>query len=120
MVIFIDELPWIATSKSNFLSALENFWNAWASKRTDVILVVCGSAASWMISNVVKDKGGLHNRITKRIRLLPFNLYETEQFLLSRNIQLERYDILQLYMVCLLYTSPSPRDGLLSRMPSSA
>ena len=24
------------------------------------------------------------------------------------------------YMRCLLYTSPSPRDGLLSRMPSSA
>ena len=98
-VIFIDELPWLATPKSGFLSALENFWNSWASKRTDIILVVCGSAASWMISNVVRNKGGLHNRITKRIRLLPFNLYETENFLKSRNIQLERYDILQLYMV---------------------
>lgn len=99
MVVFIDELPWLATSKSGFLSALENFWNGWANKRTDVILLVCGSAASWMISNVVRSRGGLHNRITRRIRLLPFNLYETECYLKSRNIHLERYDILQLYMV---------------------
>lgn len=99
MVIFIDELPWLATSKSGFLPALENFWNSWASKRTDIILVVCGSAASWMISNVVRNKGGLHNRITKRIRLMPFNLYETEAYLKSRNVRIERYDLLQLYMV---------------------
>jgi len=97
-VVFIDELPWLATGNSGFLSALENFWNSWASKKTDIILLVCGSAASWMISNIVKNKGGLHNRITKRIRLLPFNLYETESYLKSRNISLERYDILQLYM----------------------
>ena len=99
MVIFIDELPWLSTPKSGFLPALENFWNSWAAKRTDIILLVCGSAASWMISNIVRSRGGLHNRITKRIRLLPFNLYETETYLKSRNIQLERYDILQLYMV---------------------
>ena len=98
-VVFIDELPWLASGKSDFLPALENFWNSWASKRTDIVLVVCGSAASWMISNVVKNRGGLHNRITKRIRLLPFSLYETESYLKSRKIQLERYDILQLYMV---------------------
>lgn len=98
-VIFIDELPWLATGKSGFLPALENFWNAWASKRTDIILIVCGSAASWMISNVVRNRGGLHNRITKRIRLMPFTLFETECYLKSKNIQLERYDLLQLYMV---------------------
>ena len=98
-VVFIDELPWLATGKSGFLPALENFWNGWASKRNDIILVVCGSAASWMISNIVKSRGGLHNRITKRIRLLPFDLQETESYLKSRKIRLERYDILQLYMV---------------------
>ena len=98
-VVFIDELPWIAKGKSGFLSALENFWNSWASKRNDIILVVCGSAASWMISKIIKSRGGLHNRITRRIRLLPFNLYETETYLRSRNIQLDRYSILQLYMV---------------------
>ena len=98
-VIFIDELPWLASKKSGFLTALENFWNGWAAKRSDIILVVCGSAASWMISNVVRNKGGLHNRITKRMRLMPFTLSETEKYLQSRNVQLERYDILLLYMV---------------------
>ena len=99
LVVFIDELPWLASGRTDFLSALENFWNSWASKRNDIILIVCGSAASWMISNVVKNRGGLHNRITRRIRLLPFNLYETESFLKSRNIKLDRYSILQLFMV---------------------
>ena len=98
-VIFIDELPWLATPKSGFLSALENFWNSWASKRRDIILLVCGSAASWMISKVVKSRGGLHNRITKRIRLMPFTLHETEKYLKNRNVQLDRYSILELYMV---------------------
>lgn len=98
-VVFIDELPWLATGKSGFLPSLENFWNSWALKRNDIILIVCGSAASWMISNIVRNRGGLHNRITRRIRLLPFNLNETEQYLTSRNIHLDRYSILQLYMV---------------------
>lgn len=98
-VIFIDELPWLATPKSDFLSALENFWNSWASKRKDIVLVVCGSAASWMISNVVRNKGGLHNRITKRIRLMPFNLAETKMYLNSRSVKLGLHDLLHLYMV---------------------
>jgi len=70
-VIFFDELPWIDTPRSNFLSALEHFWNAWASARPDIIFVVCGSAASWMISRLINNRGGLYNRVTQRIRLLP-------------------------------------------------
>ncbi|MCB9261377.1 MAG: AAA family ATPase [Flavobacteriales bacterium] len=97
-VIFFDELPWIATARSGFLSALENFWNTWASSRTDIILVVCGSAASWMIKNIVNNKGGLHNRINKKIRLMPFTLAETEAYLKWKQIKLDRYQICQLYM----------------------
>ena len=97
-VIFIDELPWLDTPKSKFLAAFEHFWNTWASKRTDIILVVCGSAASWMIKKILNSKGGLHNRVTIRIRLLPFNLDETEQYLKTKNIRLNRYDLCQLYM----------------------
>ena len=96
-VIFLDELPWLATSKSGFLRALGYFWNSWAD-RQNVIVVICGSAASWMIQKVVNHKGGLHNRITKRIFLKPFNLAETEDFLKSRNVFLDRYQILQIYM----------------------
>ncbi len=74
-VIFFDELPWIDTPRSNFLSALEHFWNSWASARPDIILVVCGSAASWMIRKLINNRGGLYNRVTQRIRLLPFTLH---------------------------------------------
>ncbi len=97
-VVFIDEFPWMATPRSKFLMAFENFWNHFASKRDDLIIVICGSAASYMITNIVKNRGGLHNRITKKIRLLPFNLNETELFLKHKGIKYTHYDILQLYM----------------------
>ena len=97
-VIFFDELPWIDTPRSNFLSALEHFWNSWASARPDIILVVCGSAASWMITKLINNRGGLYNRVTQRIRLLPFTLHETELFFRNNQIKLDRYQILQLYM----------------------
>jgi AAA+ ATPase superfamily predicted ATPase len=97
-VVFFDELPWIDTPRSNFLSALEHFWNAWASNRPDILLVVCGSAASWMINKLINNRGGLYNRVTQRIRLMPFTLQETESFFLTKQIQLDRYQILQLYM----------------------
>lgn len=98
-VIFFDELPWFDTPKSKFLMAFENFWNAYCTKRNDLVVVICGSAASWMIKKIVKNKGGLHNRLAERIRLKPFTLHETELFLQDRFIKMSRYDILQLYMV---------------------
>ena len=98
-IIFIDELPWLDTPNSNFIQALEHFWNSWASARTDIILIVCGSAASWMINKLINNKGGLHNRVTKRIKVLPFTLQECEQFIMSKKSVLDRYQIIQLYMV---------------------
>lgn len=98
-VLFLDELPWLDTPRSGFLSAFDQFWNSWASRQPDLIVVICGSAASWMIQHVVNNKGGLHNRITRRMRLLPFTLSETEAFLASQQVHLDRYQLLQLYMV---------------------
>lgn len=97
-VVFIDEFPWLDTRKSSFLSAFDNFWNSYASKRNDLVIVICGSAASYMIKNIIKSKGGLHNRLTNKIQLLPFNLCETEQLLKKNKVKLSRYDILQIYM----------------------
>ncbi len=97
-VIFLDEFPWLDTRKSNFLAAFDHFWNSYASTRSDLIVVICGSAASYMIKNIIQNKGGLHNRITEQIRLAPFNLLETEQLLKKNKVKLTRYDILQLYM----------------------
>ncbi len=98
-VFFLDEMPWFDTHKSGFLSAFDHFWNTWASKQNNLVVVICGSAASWMIQNVVRNRGGLHNRITRRIRLMPFNLYESELFLKNQFVHLDRYQLLQLYMV---------------------
>jgi uncharacterized protein len=98
-VIFFDELPWLDSQKSGFLSSFSYFWNSYASERNDLLVIVCGSTASWIIEKIINSKGGLHNRITQKIRLLPFSILETEQYLKTRNIKLERYQILQLYMV---------------------
>ncbi len=97
IVLFFDEIPWLSMRKSGFLEGLDFFWNSWAVKK-NLVVVICGSAASWMIRKVVYHKGGLHNRITKQIHLQPFDLYETEQFIKSKNIVLDRYQILQVYM----------------------
>lgn len=98
-VVFLDELPWLDTAQSGFIPALEHFWNAWASARTDIILVVCGSAAAWMINKLINSKGGLHNRVTHRIRLQPFTLYECEAFFKAKSAGFDRYQIILLYMV---------------------
>jgi AAA+ ATPase superfamily predicted ATPase len=97
-VIFLDELPWFDTPKSKFLMAFENFWNAYCTKRNDIVCVICGSAASWMIKKVLKNKGGLHNRVSEKIRLTQLNLHEVELFLKAKGIRWSQYDIAQLYM----------------------
>jgi hypothetical protein len=97
--IFLDELPWLDTPRSNFVAALEYFWNGWASNRNDVLLIVCGSATSWIVKKIFNNRKGLHNRITQKIHLNPFTLQETELFLKSRAIQWNRYQIIKCYMV---------------------
>lgn len=97
--VFLDELPWFDTAKSNFIPALEYFWNSWGSAQDDFLLIVCGSAASWMVNNLINHHGGLHNRVTHRLQLEPFTLAECETFFISRGAAYDRYQIIQLYMV---------------------
>ncbi len=97
-VIFLDEFPWLNSNRSGFLPAFEYFWNSWGTKQDNLILAICGSAASWMIKKVVRNKGGLHNRLTKKIRLLPFTLTETREYLKSNNVNLDHYQIMEIYM----------------------
>ena len=96
--LFFDELPWLAAPRSRFLSALGYFWNTWVSRQPHINLVVCGSAASWMIRKLLHDRGGLHNRVTHRIRLEPFDLADTRDFLKSRRIPLNDQQTIELYM----------------------
>lgn len=98
VVIFLDELPWMATPKSGLLQEIDYFWNHHWAKMKNVILIVCGSSASWLIRKIIYNKGGLHNRTTCQIKLLPFNLCETKSYLHSKNIRLSNKHVLDLYM----------------------
>ncbi|MCX7115163.1 MAG: ATP-binding protein [Gammaproteobacteria bacterium] len=98
IVIFLDELPWLATPRSRLLQHIDYYWNHHWSKLKNIILVVCGSSASWLLNNIIYDKGGLHNRVTIEMRLMPFNLYETKAFLRYKKIKLNHRHILTLYM----------------------
>jgi len=97
-VIFIDEMPWLDTARSDFMMGLEHFWNGWATTRKDILLISCGSAASWMINELINNHGGLHNRVTAQLKLDPFTLKETELLLIKNECVYERYQIVQLYM----------------------
>ncbi|MBP9693855.1 MAG: ATP-binding protein [Alphaproteobacteria bacterium] len=98
IIIFFDELPWLASPKSELLQNLDYFWNTQWSQMPNVKLIVCGSAASWMINNLINAKGGLHNRTTRTMLLEPFNLSETKTYLLAKKIKAKNQDILNLYM----------------------
>lgn len=98
-VLFIDELPWFDTPRSGFLPALEHFWNSFASRRPDILLIVCGSAASWMIRNLIDNYGGLHNRVTEAIVIEPYPLHDCEAFCRHRGIAFSRQQIAEAYMI---------------------
>lgn len=98
-VVFLDELPWMDTPRSDFKSALDYFWNSWGSSQKDLLLIICGSATSWIIDNVVKDTGGFYNRLTRQIRLMPFSLGECEQLLIANGLQMTRKQIIECYMI---------------------
>ncbi|MBQ8162374.1 MAG: ATP-binding protein [Clostridia bacterium] len=98
-VVFLDELPWMDSGKSDFLPALDFFWNSWGSTQPDILLMVCGSAASWIISNILQNTGGLYNRMTRIIHLRPFSLGECEEFMRVNHLEMSRRQIIESYMV---------------------
>ena len=98
-VVFLDELPWLDTPKSGFLRAFEGFWNTWGCHRKNLMVIVCGSASSWVQDRLINNHGGLYGRVTYEIRLSPFTLRECEEFYEDRRIVLSRYDIAQSYMI---------------------
>lgn len=97
-IVFIDELPWMDSAKSGFVAALENFWNGWASLRNDIKLVVCGSATSWIINKLIRNKGGLHNRLTHHMVIEPFCLRECEEYFSAFGFTYTRSQIAECYM----------------------
>lgn len=98
-VVFIDEFPFMYTKRSDLLAGLELFWNDWGCNCEDLLLIVCGSAASWITKKILKSKGGLHNRVTAKIYLRPFNLGECREYLRNAGFRYEEKDIVECYMV---------------------
>jgi len=97
-VIFIDEMPWLDTPRSKFVTAFEHFWNGWASGQDKIMLIACGSASGWIQDNLIDSPGGFYGRSCSNINLSPFTLSETEQLLEYHDVKLSRYDIAELYM----------------------
>lgn len=97
-VIFIDELPWVATPRSNFVQTLAHLWNSYLSKHAHFMLVICGSATSWITKNILGDAGGMHNRVTELLYLEPFNIAESKAYLEERGVRLKDSDLAQTYM----------------------
>ncbi|MBO4910124.1 MAG: ATP-binding protein [Lachnospiraceae bacterium] len=98
-IVFLDEVPWMDTARSDFKSAFDYFWNSWGSSQNDLVLIVCGSATSWIITNILSDKGGFYNRITRKMLLEPFSLYECEQYFKNNGVQISRNQIIESYMI---------------------
>ena len=98
-VVFLDEVPWMATMHSDFLAGLDYFWNRWAVSQKNVLLIICGSAASWISDRILDNKGGLHNRLTRQILLEPFNLKECELYFQYRHIPMTRYQMAEAHMI---------------------
>ena len=119
-VIFFDEMPWIDTPQSEFVDALEMFWNGWASRRNDIVFVASGSSTSWMVDKLVENQGGLHGRITSNIYVRPFTLHETEEYLNSRKFNWDRYQMLQTYMILggipFYYSLLNPKESLVQNV----
>lgn len=119
-VIFIDELPCLDTPKAGFVHALGHFWNSWANWQSEIMLIVCGSATSWMVKNIIDDHGGLHDRVTHEIPLHPFTLSETEEYFQAYGFRWKRLSLLQVYMavggvpyyMSLFQSNESPAIGI--------
>lgn len=99
IVVFLDEMQWLDTPKAKFMTGFEAFWNGWACHRKNLMVIVCGSSSSWILTNIINNHGGLYGRVTFEIKLKPFTLRECEQFLKSKEICMSRYDVIQAYMM---------------------
>ena len=99
MVVFLDELPWLDTPRAGFMTAFEHFWNGWGAGQHNLLLIVCGSAMTWMLDKLINNKGGLYDRTGREIHVHPFTLAECEAYYKKKGISLDRYDIVQSYMI---------------------
>jgi len=99
LILFFDELPWLCSPKSGFFEALDQAWNTSFERQHNVKVIVCGSAASWMLKKIVHAKAGFSRRITHKIQLPPFSLKETKEYLTFKGFDLSLMSIAEIYMI---------------------
>lgn len=99
LLIFFDEIQWLDTPKSGFMTAFEGFWNGWACHRHNVMVIVCGSSTSWILDKFINNHGGLYGRVAYQIHLKPFTLHECEELFRANGVVMSRYDVVQSYMM---------------------
>jgi len=99
IVLFIDEIQWLDTPKSKFMTGFEAFWNGWACHKDNIMVIVCGSSSSWILDKLINNHGGLYDRVTCEIQLSPFKLNECEEYFKSKGVIMSRYDMVQSYMI---------------------
>lgn len=98
-IIFFDEIPWADSPKSSFLPAFENFWNMRCAFRSDIKVVVCGSATSWILNKIIHNVGGLYGRLTHVFKVEPFNLYETQKYFQFYGFKYSEIQLAEIYMI---------------------
>jgi hypothetical protein len=78
-ILFLDELPWMAAGRIRLVSLLKYYWdNHWKSKH--VMLILCGSVASFMVKKVLHSNA-LYGRTTIEILLKGFSPEEAARLL---------------------------------------
>lgn len=98
-VVFIDEFPWFAKQRSDFLSAFSTFWNRRSTTGQKLLVVICGSATSWVIEHVLESAGDMAARVTESIFLKPFALAETKEYFDSRGFGWDERSLIETQMV---------------------
>lgn len=96
LIFVIDEFAWFQTKQSSFAEHFAVFYDRFQG--VDSLFLITASAVSWMNKNVLKTSGGLHSKVHFVIKLKPFDLLETIQFLHKINPNFSNYEYMQYYL----------------------
>lgn len=102
VIVFIDEVAWIDKhNKAGFLSAFGHFYNTYIEKNNNLIVILCGSNASWIKNKILKDTSGpLYHRVDVEIPLYPFDLQETKEYLIKeKRFDIDDKSVVDIYMI---------------------
>ncbi|MFH1831150.1 MAG: ATP-binding protein [Pseudomonadota bacterium] len=80
LIVAFDELSWMAARKTKLISYIKYYWDKEWKYHPHLLLILCGSVASWMVKNVVRSNA-LYGRISENILLDPLKPFEVAEFI---------------------------------------